>query len=77
MDIFKSFRDAGNTALAASMSKYMRDQFPFLGIQKPERTKLSREFLKAKSRWAHRALCQQGHQMEPEGLQQDESWLGK
>lgn len=50
MDIFKAFRDAGNPALAAPMSKYMRDQFPFLGIHKPKRAKLSREFLKAKSR---------------------------
>ena len=50
MDIFKIFRDARNPDKAAPMSEYMRGLFPFLGIQKPERTKLSREFLKAKCR---------------------------
>ena len=48
MDIFKAFRDARNPEKAVSMMAYMRDQFPFLGIQKPERAKLSREFLKTK-----------------------------
>jgi len=32
------------------MSAYMRNQFPFLGIPTPERKKLSRDFLKSKSR---------------------------
>lgn len=50
MDIFESFRMAANPEKAAAMSKYMRDQFPFLGIQTPERKKLSKDFLKSKSK---------------------------
>ena len=47
MDIFDIFRAAANAEKAGPMAAYMRDQFAFLGIQKPERKKLSREFLKA------------------------------
>lgn len=50
MDIFESYRMAANPAKAVPMSAYMRDQFPFLGIPTSERKKLSRDFLKAKSR---------------------------
>ncbi|NLA11834.1 MAG: DNA alkylation repair protein [Firmicutes bacterium] len=46
MDIFEVFRAAENPAKAAQMSAYMRHQFSFLGIQKPERGKLSRDFFK-------------------------------
>ena len=47
MDIFDAFREAANPEKAAQMSSYMRDQFPFLGIQAPERKKLGRDILKA------------------------------
>ena len=50
MDIFEVFREAANAEQAAKMSAYMRDQFPFLGIPKPERAKLSRDFLKSKAK---------------------------
>ena len=50
LDIFDRFRMAANPERAVSMSAYMRDQFPFLGIPTPERRELSREFLKSKSR---------------------------
>lgn len=46
MDIFAVFRAAANPEKAVAMSKYMRNQFPFLGIQTPERKKLSRGFCK-------------------------------
>ena len=52
MDIFDVFREAANAEQAAKMSAYMRDQFPFLGIPKPERAKLSRDFLKSKAKSA-------------------------
>jgi 3-methyladenine DNA glycosylase AlkD len=39
---FEAHRDA---ARAASMAKYMRDQFPFVGIATPERRKVQREAL--------------------------------
>lgn len=50
MDIFEKFRMAANPEKAAQMSAYMRDQFPFHGIQTPERKQLGRDFLKSKSR---------------------------
>jgi len=46
MDIFDIFRAAANPEKAAPMAAYMRDQFVFLGIPKPERKILSRDFLK-------------------------------
>jgi 3-methyladenine DNA glycosylase AlkD len=52
MDIFRIFRAAANAERAAEMSAYMRGQFPFLGLPTPERRKLSRELLKAKSKSA-------------------------
>jgi 3-methyladenine DNA glycosylase AlkD len=46
MDIFKSYRAAADPEKAARMGEYMRNQFPFIGIQAPERKKLSRDFFK-------------------------------
>ena len=46
MDVFATFRKAANPEKAAQMSSYMRDQFSFLGIQAPERKKLSRDIIK-------------------------------
>ncbi|GFN34444.1 DNA alkylation repair protein [Tepidimicrobium xylanilyticum] len=50
MDIFEMFYNNRNEEQAIPMAKYMRDIFPFLGFKKPERVKLSKEFLKAKRR---------------------------
>jgi 3-methyladenine DNA glycosylase AlkD len=52
MDIFKTFKAAANPDKAASMCAYMRNQFPYLGIQAPERKKLSRDFFKTLGRAA-------------------------
>ena len=46
MDIFEVFYDNKNEEQAEAMSKYMRNLFPFLGLKKPERAALSKEFLK-------------------------------
>jgi len=45
-DIFTIYKSAANPERALPMSAYMRNQFPFLGIPKPERKALSREFFK-------------------------------
>lgn len=50
MDIFALFYDAQNQDNAEKMAAYMKHRFPFLGIQKPERAVLSRDFLKEKKR---------------------------
>ena len=46
MNIFELFRAAADPEKAVQMSAYMRDQFQFLGIPKPERKKLSKDFVK-------------------------------
>ncbi len=48
MDIFEVFYENINNEQAEPMSKYMRNQFPFLGLKKPERAALSKEFLRSK-----------------------------
>ena len=50
MDIFKTFYDARDDENAAKMSAYMKNKFPFLGIPKPIRAKLSKDFLKDKKK---------------------------
>ena len=45
-DIFEIFRRNADRRLAAPMSAYMRNLFPFLGIAKPKRAELSKDFLK-------------------------------
>ncbi len=47
-DIIQAYYAAANPAKAGPMAAYMKNQFPYLGLQKPERAELSREFLKAK-----------------------------
>ncbi len=37
-------RRSGNRTVAASMSKYMKNQFPFAGVQTPQRRKLLRDY---------------------------------
>lgn len=48
MDIFKIFYNNRNEEQAIPMAKYMKNKFPFLGLKKPERAALSKEFLKAR-----------------------------
>jgi 3-methyladenine DNA glycosylase AlkD len=48
MEVFKALEAAANPEKAAGMSAYMKDQFAFLGIQKPERAALTKDFLKQK-----------------------------
>jgi len=45
-DILAEFENNADPEQAVSMKAYMRDQFPFLGIPKPKRAVLSKEFLK-------------------------------
>src|SRR5690606_30695376 len=44
--LFQLFEENRNEERARQMSAYMRNLFPFLGIQTPKRRELSREFLK-------------------------------
>lgn len=50
MDIFEMFYNNKNEENAEPMSKYMKNMFPFLGIKKPERAALSKEFLKIRKK---------------------------
>lgn len=50
MDIFESYYDAADPAMASGMAAYMKNQFTFLGLQKPQRALLSRSFLAAKKK---------------------------
>ena len=62
MDIFKTLEAGANPEKAVGMSAYLKNQFKFLGIQKPEREVLTKEFLKAKKKekvidWAFVEQC--------------------
>lgn len=48
MDIFQIFYNNLNEEQSEPMSKYMRNLFPFLGLKKPERLALSKEFFKTR-----------------------------
>ncbi len=48
MDIFEILKDNADAEKAEMMSKYMKYKFPFLGIQKPLRAVLTKDFLKQK-----------------------------
>lgn len=50
MEIFKTLEAAADAGKAGGMSAYLKDQFAFLGIQKPEREKLTKDFLKQKKK---------------------------
>ncbi|MDR3189757.1 MAG: DNA alkylation repair protein [Lactobacillaceae bacterium] len=47
MDIIKTFYANANPDKAVGMKKYMRNQFEYLGLQKPARATLARDFLNA------------------------------
>ncbi|WP_243454319.1 DNA alkylation repair protein [Desulfosporosinus fructosivorans] len=44
--LIKSFYDHRNQDQGTKMSAYMKDHFQYLGIQKPQRTELQKEFFK-------------------------------
>jgi 3-methyladenine DNA glycosylase AlkD len=48
MDIFEIFYQNTNKENAEPMSLYMRSLFPFLGLKKPERVALSKDFLRSR-----------------------------
>ena len=50
MDILQIFYNNKKEEQAEAMAKYMKNLFPFLGLKKPERAKLSREFLRDKKK---------------------------
>ena len=50
MYIFQVFYNSKNEENAYYMAKYMKDKFPFLGLKRPERVALSKEFLKLKKK---------------------------
>ena len=47
-DIFEVFYQAQNNSKSVEMAAYLKNQFSFLGIAKPQRAMLSKEFLKEK-----------------------------
>ena len=60
--VFSLFREHADPERAIQMSAYMRDMFPFIGLQKPVRAKLQREFLKTAKKspsidWAFVGKC--------------------
>ncbi len=50
VDIFKTLEAAADPKKAKGMSAYLRGQFTFLGIQKPQREALTKDFLKQKKK---------------------------
>ena len=61
-DIFTSLSQARDEKRAQEMSAYMRNLFPFLGISKPDRARISKDFLREKKKdrnidWDFIASC--------------------
>ncbi|OFI07102.1 DNA alkylation repair enzyme [Clostridium acetireducens DSM 10703] len=50
MDIFQVFYDSRDEEKSIKMARYMKNKFPFLGIAKPERMKLSKSFMKQRKK---------------------------
>lgn len=50
LDIIQIFYKNRNEENAVPMAKYMKNQFPFLGLKKPDRTALSKGFLNEKKK---------------------------
>lgn len=48
---------------AVAMSAYMKDRFPFYGINKPERSALSNDYLKASKNWETKDLLATVYQL--------------
>ncbi|MES2797229.1 MAG: DNA alkylation repair protein, partial [Bacteroidota bacterium] len=49
-EIFQTFKNHHNEAIAIQMAAYMKNKFPFLGIKSPDRRLLAKPFLKEKSK---------------------------
>jgi 3-methyladenine DNA glycosylase AlkD len=57
IDTLKSlFNNASNAEKAGKMSSYMKNQFLYLGIQKPERAALEKAFIKANNKRSYTEL---------------------
>jgi 3-methyladenine DNA glycosylase AlkD len=68
-DLLAFLEAAADPSKAPGMAAYMRDQFPFLGLNKPERQKLCRAFFKAAKKdgevdWAFVDECWQRAERE-------------
>jgi 3-methyladenine DNA glycosylase AlkD len=50
MNIFEIFYENRDYDTSVPMTKYLKEKFPFLGIKKPERTALSKDFLKERKK---------------------------
>ena len=50
MNIFELFYENRDYDTSVPMTKYLKDKFAFLGIKKPDRTALSKEFLKERKK---------------------------
>lgn len=50
LDIIQIFYNNRNEENAVPMAKYLKNQFPFLGLKKPDRTALSKGFLNEKKK---------------------------
>ncbi len=50
MELFEAYYAKADKEKAADMAAYLKNQFAFLGIQKPQRAELSREILKQKKK---------------------------
>lgn len=60
--LFADLEKSGDKGLAIQMSAYMRNQFPFLGIQSPKRREICKEFFKQAKKekrvdWAFIQAC--------------------
>jgi len=49
-DIFDQYYNNRNEEQAIPMAKYMKNLFPFLGLKKPERAAIAKEFLKERKK---------------------------
>ena len=50
MNLFKKVESARNKEKAMAMSAYMKNQFPFAGLQAPDRRKICKEYFKEMSK---------------------------
>ncbi|MBP3040587.1 DNA alkylation repair protein [Bacillaceae bacterium Marseille-Q3522] len=50
MDIFAIYYENKNEEKAVKMAAYMKNNFPFLGIAKPERVKITKDFFKQRKK---------------------------
>jgi 3-methyladenine DNA glycosylase AlkD len=62
IDIINTFYSAYDADNAIKMSAYMKNNFPFLGLPKPKRAELSKDFLNSKKKdtaidWVFGFLC--------------------